>query len=164
MYEFARINWSKTMTGKITGRHRKSNLWSLKKMLENGKNWTISNLKPIWKPHLTFLLCVVSQGLYCISVNCMDNAEAQFTTALRVSARWLLHQLCICFDLVTCCAAVVLCSCHQVTVCVAAHHTPGAVDVHSNQPGQCVHQGRNPTPGCEQKGIILAFLLWTISM
>lgn len=26
------------------------------------------------------------QGLYCISVNCMDNAEAQFTTALRVSA------------------------------------------------------------------------------
>lgn len=24
------------------------------------------------------------QGLYCISVNCMDNAEAQFTTALRV--------------------------------------------------------------------------------
>ncbi|KAF6724193.1 MAU2 chromatid cohesion factor-like [Oryzias melastigma] len=24
-------------------------------------------------------------GLYCISVNCMDNAEAQFTTALRVS-------------------------------------------------------------------------------
>lgn len=25
------------------------------------------------------------QGLYCISVNCMDNAEAQFTTALRVS-------------------------------------------------------------------------------
>lgn len=24
------------------------------------------------------------QGLYCVSVNCMDNAEAQFTTALRV--------------------------------------------------------------------------------
>lgn len=31
-------------------------------------------------------LCLfLSQGLYCISVNCMDNAEAQFTTALRVS-------------------------------------------------------------------------------
>lgn len=28
------------------------------------------------------------QGLYCISVNCMDNAEAQFTTALRVSKWW----------------------------------------------------------------------------
>lgn len=25
------------------------------------------------------------QGLYCISVNCMDNAEAQFTAALQVS-------------------------------------------------------------------------------
>ncbi|XP_023802417.1 MAU2 chromatid cohesion factor homolog, partial [Cyanistes caeruleus] len=24
-------------------------------------------------------------GLYCISVNCMDNAEAQFTTALRLT-------------------------------------------------------------------------------
>lgn len=34
-------------------------------------------------------LCALSvlQGLYCISVNCMDNAEAQFTTALRVS-KW----------------------------------------------------------------------------
>lgn len=28
---------------------------------------------------------LIPQGLYCISVNCMDNAEAQFTTALRVS-------------------------------------------------------------------------------
>lgn len=27
------------------------------------------------------------QGLYCVSVNCMDNAEAQFTTALRVRKR-----------------------------------------------------------------------------
>ncbi|KAK2087808.1 hypothetical protein P7K49_033715 [Saguinus oedipus] len=27
------------------------------------------------------------QGLYCVSVNCMDNAEAQFTTALRVRCR-----------------------------------------------------------------------------
>ncbi|KAB1259371.1 MAU2 chromatid cohesion factor-like protein [Camelus dromedarius] len=26
-------------------------------------------------------------GLYCVSVNCMDNAEAQFTTALRVRCR-----------------------------------------------------------------------------
>ncbi|EDL90640.1 similar to KIAA0892 protein (predicted), isoform CRA_b [Rattus norvegicus] len=24
-------------------------------------------------------------GLYCVSVNCMDNAEAQFTTALRLT-------------------------------------------------------------------------------
>lgn len=31
-------------------------------------------------------LLLFRQGLYCISVNCMDNAEAQFTTALRVSA------------------------------------------------------------------------------
>lgn len=31
-------------------------------------------------PKISFLF----QGLYCISVNCMDNAEAQFTTALRV--------------------------------------------------------------------------------
>uniref|UniRef100_A0A8C0IMV5 MAU2 chromatid cohesion factor homolog n=1 Tax=Chelonoidis abingdonii TaxID=106734 RepID=A0A8C0IMV5_CHEAB len=41
-----------------------------------------SNLRPsplLSKMH--FLL----QGLYCISVNCMDNAEAQFTTALRLT-------------------------------------------------------------------------------
>lgn len=31
------------------------------------------------------------QGLYCVSVNCMDNAEAQFTTALRVRCRPSLH-------------------------------------------------------------------------
>lgn len=31
------------------------------------------------------------QGLYCVSVNCMDNAEAQFTTALRVRCLPSLH-------------------------------------------------------------------------
>uniref|UniRef100_A0A672HSA7 MAU2 chromatid cohesion factor homolog n=1 Tax=Salarias fasciatus TaxID=181472 RepID=A0A672HSA7_SALFA len=29
--------------------------------------------------------CKLHHGLYCISVNCMDNAEAQFTTALRLT-------------------------------------------------------------------------------
>lgn len=48
-------------------------------------------------------------------------------------------------------AVVGLCSCHQVAVRVAAHHTPGAVDVHCNQPGQRVHQGRKQTPGGENR-------------
>ncbi|KAG9350624.1 hypothetical protein JZ751_024513 [Albula glossodonta] len=33
-------------------------------------------------------------GLYCISVNCMDNAEAQFTTALRVSLAHDVYKVC----------------------------------------------------------------------
>lgn len=33
---------------------------------------------------ITLEISCLLQGLYCISVNCMDNAEAQFTTALRV--------------------------------------------------------------------------------
>lgn len=33
---------------------------------------------------VTLTTSCLLQGLYCISVNCMDNAEAQFTTALRV--------------------------------------------------------------------------------
>lgn len=32
---------------------------------------------------------------------------------------------------------------------VSAHYTPGAVGVHCDKLGQCVHQGRQPTPGGE---------------
>ncbi len=34
--------------------------------------------------HLHLFPLFLCQGLYCISVNCMDNAEAQFTAALQV--------------------------------------------------------------------------------
>ncbi|XP_035027250.2 MAU2 chromatid cohesion factor homolog isoform X2 [Hippoglossus stenolepis] len=35
--------------------------------------------------HKATALQEISQGLYCISVNCMDNAEAQFTAALQMT-------------------------------------------------------------------------------
>uniref|UniRef100_A0A674DPC1 MAU2 chromatid cohesion factor homolog n=1 Tax=Salmo trutta TaxID=8032 RepID=A0A674DPC1_SALTR len=35
--------------------------------------------------HLPRHCCGLFQGLYCLSVNCMDNAEAQFTAALRLT-------------------------------------------------------------------------------
>lgn len=37
----------------------------------------------------------------------------------------------------------------RTACCFPAHYTPGAVDIHCNQPGQCLHQGRKQTPGGE---------------
>lgn len=37
----------------------------------------------------------------------------------------------------------------HVGCCFLAHYTPGALDIHCNQPGQRLHQGRKQTPGGE---------------
>lgn len=35
----------------------------------------------------------------------------------------------------------------HIGCCFSAHYTPGAVDIHCNQLGQCLHQGRKQTSG-----------------
>lgn len=97
-----------------------------------------------------FCLYCLPQGLYCISVNCMDNAEAQFTTALRVSPEWFM--LLFFFFFSTAATRDSFSCLTHVACCFPAHYTPGAVDIHCNQPGQCLHQGRKQTPGGEFVG------------